>query len=90
MSAASGWDAGAGGRVRTTPAGRRFQVLAGGDLSAEDVEVLAAAIDRDATFLHEQQLGPWTTARRPGIGSRAWEPGRRWALTDRGAWGGQL
>jgi hypothetical protein len=79
-----------GGRIHTTPAGRRFEVLAGGETGPEDIEVLAAAIDRHATFLHEQQLGPWTTARRPGIGARAWEPGRRWALKDRADWGGQL
>jgi hypothetical protein len=81
---------GTDGPVHTTPAGRRFQVLGGGDASAEDVELLAAAIDRYATLLAEQQLGPWTTARRPGIGSRAWQPGTRWATRNRTAWGGDL
>jgi hypothetical protein len=75
------------GRVHTTPAGRRFRILGGGEASDEDVEVLAAAIDRYATQLAEQQLGPWTTARRLGIGTRAWEPGKRWAATDRAGWG---
>jgi len=83
--------AGAGpGEVHTTPAGRRFRVLAGCETTPEDVEVLAAAIDRYATLLAEQQLGPWTTARRPGIGARAWEPGKRWATRNRASWGGDV
>lgn len=82
-------DGGAGGRgpVHTTPAGRRFQLGGGGGASAEDVEVLAAAIDRYATLLAEQQLGPWTTAHRAGIGVRAWAAGSRWATSNRSRWG---
>jgi hypothetical protein len=76
--------------VHTTPAGRRFEILGGGDANDEDVEVLAAAIDRYATLLAEQQLGPWTTAHRPGIGARAWRAGDRWATSDRSGWGQQL
>lgn len=73
-------------QVRTTASGLRFQVTRGNP-DPEELEVLAAAIDRLAALDSEQQLGPWVTARRPGIGLRAWGPGERWTNSQRSAWG---
>jgi hypothetical protein len=71
--------------VLTTASGLRFQVTRG-TADPEELEVLAAAIDRLAA-LDSEQLGPWVSGHRPGIGLRAWGSGDRWTNSLRGTWG---
>lgn len=71
--------------VHTTASGLRFQVTRGA-ADPEELEVLAAAIDRLAA-LDSEQLGPWVSGHRPGVGLRAWTSGARWANSLRGTWG---
>lgn len=72
--------------VRTTANGLRYKVTRG-TADPEELEVLAAAIDRLAALDSEQQLGPWVTGRRPGIGLRAWSSADRWSNSLRSGWG---
>ena len=72
--------------VLRTPDGLRFQLVKGTPEGDED-EVLAAAIDRAATWDRSQQSGPWVTSIRPGIGVRAYPPGERWGASLRSGWG---
>jgi hypothetical protein len=69
--------------VLATPAGLRFRVLHG-EPAPEELEVLAAALDRLATLERGDRPSPWVTAARPGAGVRAWSPGSRWANSLRG------
>ena len=56
----------------------------------DEAEVLATAIDRVEAWDKSQELGPWVTNTRPGIGVRAYEPGARWGASLRSAWGRDL
>jgi hypothetical protein len=69
-----------------TPEGLRFQLVRGTP-EGDEGEVLAAAIDRAATWDRGQQPGPWVTNLRPGIGARAYPAGTRWGATLRSGWG---
>jgi hypothetical protein len=71
-----------------TPDGLRFQVVKGAP-EGDESEVLAAAIDRAAAWDRSQQLGPWVTNIRPGIGVRAYPAGVRWGASLRSTWGQQ-
>jgi hypothetical protein len=66
--------------------GHRFQVVKG-LLEADDVELLGQVIDRVEQWDRGQELGPWETSTRPGIGLRAWAPGTRWSHSLRSTWG---
>jgi hypothetical protein len=77
-----------GDEVLRTPGGLRFQVLRG-TVEGDDLEVLAAAIDRMVTWDRGREPSPWVTSVRPGIGIRAWSPGSRWSQSLRSAWGGE-
>mgnify|MGYP003293846951 CR=1 FL=1 len=50
-------------------------------------ELLAAAIDRVEAWDKSQELGPWVTGIRPGIGVRAYPAGSRWGASLRSTWG---
>ena len=69
-----------------TPDGLRFQLVKGVP-EGDEAEVLAAAIDRVEAWDKSQELGPWVTNTRPGIGVRAYAPGSRWAASLRSTWG---
>ena len=53
--------------VLHTPDGLRFQLVKGVP-EGDEAEVLAAAIDRVEAWDKSQELGPWVTNTRPGIG----------------------
>jgi hypothetical protein len=72
--------------VLRTPDGLRFQLLKGTP-EGDEVEVLAAAIDRVVAWDRSQELGPWVTNTRPGIGVRAYPAGSRWGASPRSDWG---
>jgi hypothetical protein len=72
--------------VLHTPDGLRFQLVKGVP-EGEEAEVLAAAIDRVEAWDKSQQLGPWVTSTRPGIGARAYPAGGRWGASLRSTWG---
>jgi hypothetical protein len=69
-----------------TPDGLRFQLVKGVP-EGEEAEVLAAAIDRVEAWDKSQELGPWVTNVRPGIGVRAYPAGGRWGASLRSRWG---
>jgi len=69
-----------------TPDGLRFELVKGVP-EGDEAEVLAAAIDRVEAWDKSQELGPWVTNTRPGIGVRAYAPGSRWAASLRSTWG---
>ena len=73
-------------QVLHTPDGLRFQLVKGVP-EGDEAEVLAAAIDRVEAWDKSQELGPWVTNTRPGIGVRAYGPGTRWGASLRSAWG---
>ena len=75
--------------VLTTPAGLRWQLLAG-QAGPEELEVLGAALDRLATIEAGARPSAWLTSSRPGAGVRAWAPGTRWSHSQRGDWGRPL
>ena len=75
--------------VLHTPDGLRFRLVKG-VAEGEEAEVLAAAIDRVEAWDKSQELGPWVTNTRPGIGARAYEPGTRWGASLRSGWGRDL
>jgi hypothetical protein len=75
--------------VLHTPDGLRFQLVKGVP-EGDEAEVLAAAIDRVEAWDKSQELGPWVTNTRPGIGVRAYPPGSRWAASLRSAWGREV
>jgi hypothetical protein len=72
--------------VLHTPDGLRFQLVKGVP-EGEEAEVLAAAIDRVEAWDKSQELGPWVTSARPGIGPRAYPAGGRWGASLRSGWG---
>jgi acetyl-CoA carboxylase alpha subunit len=72
--------------VLHTPDGLRFQLVKGVP-EGDEAEVLAAAIDRVEAWDKSQELGPWVTNTRPGIGIRAYPAGTRWGASLRSAWG---
>ena len=69
-----------------TSDGLRFQLVKGSP-EGDEAEVLAAAIDRVEAWDKSQELGPWVTADRPGIGVRAYRAGGRWGASLRSRWG---
>ena len=73
--------------VLHTPDGLRFQLVKGVP-EGDEAEVLAAAIDRVEAWDKSQELGPWVTNLRPGIGARAYPAGSRWGASLRSTWGG--
>jgi hypothetical protein len=75
--------------VLHTPDGLRFQLVRGVP-EGDEAEVLAAAIDRVEAWDKSQELGPWVTNTRPGIGVRAYAPGSRWGVSLRSTWGRDL
>ena len=75
--------------VLHTPDGVRFQLVKG-VLVGDEAEVLAAAIDRVEAWDKSQELGPWVTSIRPGIGARAYPAGGRWGASLRPTWGRDL
>jgi hypothetical protein len=75
--------------VLHTPDGLRFQLVKGVP-EGDEAEVLAAAIDRVEAWDKRQELGPWVTSARPGIGVRAYEPGGRWGASLRSSRGREL
>ncbi|HEX4908201.1 MAG TPA: hypothetical protein VFW32_06385, partial [Actinomycetes bacterium] len=72
--------------VLHTPDGLRFQLVKGVP-EGDEAEVLAAAIDRVEAWDKSQELGPWVTNARPGIGTRAYPAGTRWGASLRSTWG---
>ena len=72
--------------VLHTPDGLRFQLVRGVP-EGDEAEVLAAAIDRVEAWDKSQELGPWVTNARPGIGVRAYPAGSRWGASLRSTWG---
>jgi hypothetical protein len=56
--------------VLRTPDGLRFQLVKGTP-EGEETDVLAAALDRVVAWDKSQELGPWVTGIRPGIGLRS-------------------
>jgi hypothetical protein len=72
--------------VLHTPDGLRFQLVKGVP-EGDEAEVLAAAIDRVEAWDKSQELGPWVTSARPGIGTRAYAAGTRWGASLRSGWG---
>jgi hypothetical protein len=72
--------------VLHTPDGLRFQLVKGVP-DGDEAEVLAAAIDRVEAWDKSQELGPWVTNTRPGIGTRAYPAGTRWGASLRSTWG---
>jgi len=72
--------------VLHTPDGLRFRVVKGVP-EGDEAEVLAAAIDRVEAWDKSQELGPWVTSARPGIGPRAYPAGGRWGASLRSGWG---
>jgi hypothetical protein len=72
--------------VLHTPDGLRFQLVKGVP-EGDEAEVLAAAIDRVEAWDKSQELGPWVTNSRPGIGVRAYAAGTRWGASLRSTWG---
>jgi hypothetical protein len=72
--------------VLHTPDGLRFQLVRGVP-EGDEAEVLAAAIDRVEAWDKSQELGPWVTNDRPGIGIRAYAAGSRWGASLRSTWG---
>jgi hypothetical protein len=75
--------------VLHTPDGLRFQLVKGVP-EGDEAEVLAAAIDRVEAWDKSQELGPWVTNTRPGIGTRAYPAGTRWGASLRSTWGRDL
>jgi hypothetical protein len=75
--------------VLHTPDGLRFQLVKGVP-EGDEAEVLAAAIDRVEAWDKSQELGPWVTNTRPGIGTRAYPAGTRWGASLRSTWGREL
>jgi hypothetical protein len=75
--------------VLHTPDGLRFQLVKGVP-DGDEAEVLAAAIDRVEAWDKSQELGPWVTNTRPGIGTRAYPAGTRWGASLRSTWGRDL
>ena len=75
--------------VLHTPDGLRFQLVKGVP-EGEEAEVLALAIDRVEAWDRSQELGPWVSNTRPGIGVRAYPPGTRWGASLRSTWGRDL
>jgi hypothetical protein len=69
-----------------TPDGLRFQLVKGTP-EGEEADVLAAALDRVVAWDKSQELGPWVTGIRPGIGVRAYPAGSRWGASLRSTWG---
>jgi hypothetical protein len=69
-----------------TPDGLRFQLVKGTP-EEDEAEVLAAALDRVVAWDRSQELGPWVTSIRPGIGVRAYPAGTRWGASLRSGWG---
>jgi hypothetical protein len=49
--------------------------------------VRPAPIDRVEAWDKSQELGPWVTSARPGIGTRAYAAGTRWGASLRSGWG---
>ena len=72
--------------VLRTPDGLRFQLVKGTP-EGEETDVLAAALDRVVAWDKSQELGPWVTSIRPGIGVRAYPVGTRWGASLRSTWG---
>jgi hypothetical protein len=72
--------------VLHTPDGLRFRLVRGVP-EGDEAEVLAAAIDRVEAWDKSQELGPWVTSIRPGIGTRAYAAGTRWGASLRSGWG---
>ena len=72
--------------VLHTPDGLRFQLVKGVP-EGDEADVLAAAIDRVEAWDKSQELGPWVTNARPGIGIRAYPAGTRWGASLRSTWG---
>jgi len=72
--------------ILRTSDGVRFQLVRGTP-EGDEAEVLAAAIDRVEAWDKSQELGPWVTADRPGIGVRAYRAGSRWGASLRSHWG---
>ena len=72
--------------VLRTPDGLRFQLVKGTP-EGEETDVLAAALDRVVAWDKSQELGPWVTGIRPGIGVRASPAGTRWGASLRSTWG---
>lgn len=72
--------------VLRTPDGLRFQLVKGTP-EGEETDVLAAALDRVVAWDKSQELGPWVTGIRPGIGVRAYPAGTRWGASLRSTWG---
>jgi hypothetical protein len=75
--------------VLHTPDGLRFQLVKGVP-EGDEAEVLAAAIDRVEAWDKSQELGPWVTSIRPGIGAWAYPAGSRWGASLRSTWGRDL
>jgi hypothetical protein len=75
--------------VLHTPDGLRFQLVKGVP-EGDEAEVLAAAIDRVEAWDKSQELGPWVTSIRPGIGAWAYPAGGRWGASLRSTWGRDL
>jgi hypothetical protein len=75
--------------VLHTPDGLRFELVKGVP-EGDEAEVLAAAIDRVEAWDKSQELGPWVTNARPGIGARAYPAGGRWGASLRSTWGREL
>jgi hypothetical protein len=69
-----------------TPDGLRFQLVKGVP-EGDEADVLALAIDRVEAWDKSQELGPWVTSIRPGIGARAYPAGGRWGASLRSTWG---
>jgi hypothetical protein len=69
-----------------TPDGLRFQLVKGTP-EGDEAEVVAAAIDRVVAWDKSQEVGPWVSSTRPGIGVRAYPPGTRWGASLRSGWG---
>ena len=69
-----------------TPDGLRFQLVKGTP-EGEETDVLATALDRVVAWDKSQELGPWVTGIRPGIGVRAYPAGTRWGASLRSTWG---
>jgi len=77
---------GGGADVHVTPAGLRFQLLRG-EATPQELEVLAAALDRLAALERGGDPGPWARAGRADPGSPGWPVGARWASVDRAGYG---
>jgi hypothetical protein len=73
--------------LHTTPSGLRWSVLSGPDATAEEQEILAAAIDRLAALERGDRPSPWAGSARPGAGLRAWPAGSRYGASTRADWG---